>query len=199
MWLFNHLTPPDLRTLRARVTGQITAAGKLVDKHDVMIWRLRLSAIDTLLRLGQLEIKDVVLTDAESLKEVSLNNNAGKMRHRRGLMNIFGRLGKTIFGSAMDEDVQELAHKVDRMADSEQDIMQNEHSMLTIMNATRKYVKENRHDINLLKNKTEYLYRLVIEYERGAYNYLQSIRMLQIERIIDQSIDVMEMISNDLM
>ena len=74
-------------------------------------------------------------------------------RHtRRGLMNIFGEIGHTLFGLATDSSVEECRQAVNDVRSMQKAVVHQVNRLTTVLNQTQQTVALNRYNVNKLAN-----------------------------------------------
>lgn len=112
----------------------------------------------------------------EQYKQVISNRN------KRGLFNIIGHIGSALFGFGTQSDIDELREVIKQNQDSTSKVIHSHNQLVTIVNATRVEMSENRDDINQLVNATAMLKMYVenVKLHTQIYNGLMvKLDMLQ--------------------
>ena len=78
-------------------------------------------------------------------------------RVKRGLLDIVGQISETLFGTATEEEVVALQSGLTEVARQEVTVFHNQLRLLSVINTTRRYLWQNRHNINLLINSSRHL------------------------------------------
>ena len=121
---------PDIRDLVGTLTNYIGRARPFVDQKDVDFWLARMTRLrsatetnPTALEVGQLRVS--------------------RNRQRRGLIDIVGSAGKFLFGLAMNDDITSLRKLVSQQAARSEGMSHSIRDMLSVVNSTRAYVRDN--------------------------------------------------------
>ena len=82
-------------------------------------------------------------------------------RDRRGLLNVFGYLSKTVFGTATDADVQAVKHQLRTFGKLNHQVVHTVSELLTIVNHTRDQLISNRRHIISLQKYSEQMANVI--------------------------------------
>ena len=181
---------PNLTSLETSIRTQWDALDQHVPAAERQIWRLRLenarsrvkAALDRV--RGEQEIAELLRAPASG-------------RARRGLLDFVGRVGKTLFGLSTEQDLKELAVEVEALRSRGASIIQNTESMMTVMNATRSYVRGNRKDIEALQDRSDELNSFLEHMDENLSHQINAIRTLQVRRIIDQLLELLDLVTGN--
>ena len=112
------------------------------ETEETSFWIERLEAINKLH-----DIPD------DSMDTVPLRTpaNSGQRRDKRGLVDSIGHLSRFLFGTATTDEVQNLRELIDNTRGQTNALIHNMDAMASVMNQTRRFVRENRADISSLK------------------------------------------------
>ncbi|MCP3887668.1 MAG: hypothetical protein GY702_02185 [Desulfobulbaceae bacterium] len=83
-------------------------------------------------------------------------------RNRRAVLGIIGRLSKELFGTATEEDVENLKTKIIENRNAIEKVVNFDEELLTLVNVTQEQVTRNRHTINDIINATSEMYGQLI-------------------------------------
>ena len=172
-------TSPDLHEWTHLFLQFMARVHTQVDSRDVVLWRTRLEAISNSRRLGLDQ-----LTSTEGPTKPT--------RVRRGLIDAVGRISRSLFGTATVDDLRRIMGVVDSLKHQQGASLVHTEQMLTVINATRGIVRENRQDIKQLQNYTSELFKLANLNDDKLNTLDQAIRRLQIQRIVDQTLDTLQ-------
>ena len=92
-----------------------------------------------------------------NLSSVTHRSQGPATRVKRGLFNIVGQISETLFGTATEEEVVALQSGLTEVARQEVTVFHNQLRLLSVINTTRRYLWQNRHNINLLINSSRHL------------------------------------------
>ena len=118
-------------------------------------------------------------------------------RVRWGLFDFVGRLSKTLFGTATHEDLLVLQEAVKQTQAGMAILHDNAKMMLSVMNQTRRYVRENRMDLRTVKQETVKLAALATANARRTAALEVHIGRLRIQRQVDLTLQQMELALRD--
>ena len=161
-----------------------------LDPQDVRTWMARLEGI-AVARDLPLDTMDTVPGGNDIMTE-GLNG-----RPRRGLMDFVGRVSRTLFGTAMNSDVKMLQRVVDDTRGQMRSLYHDSKAMISVLNQTRRYVSENRQDINGIQREMQYLLHSVNAYAGRLANLTERVQILELSRQIDGLISELEIVVND--
>ena len=82
-------------------------------------------------------------------------------RDRRGLLNVFGDLSKTLFGTATDEDVQAVKRQLRIFGKINHQVVHTVSELLTIVNHTHDQLISNRKHIISLQKYSEQMANVI--------------------------------------
>ena len=82
-------------------------------------------------------------------------------RDRRGLLNVFGDLSKTVFGTATDADVQEVKRQLRNFGKLNRQVVHSVSELLTIVNHTHDQLISNRKHIISLQKYSEQMANVI--------------------------------------
>ena len=174
-------TSPNLTLLQVSARQQWNSIAEHLTEADRVIWTMRMQQIQAQLTLGDFEVRG---------EEISRSTR----RQRRGLIDFIGRVGKTLFGLSTEQDVNKLATAVDLLRHQGEELVEDNDAMMTIINTTRTFVRQNRDDIEHLQNRSDELAGLIQHLQIKMAHHVQAIRVMQVRRIVDQSFMIMELL-----
>ena len=163
--------------------------GSRLSESDKVYWK----AVLNNLRLQELVSTEGVITSQDLLALIS-----GR-RTKRGLLNIFGKMGQSLFGTAMDSDVTELRHAVDAAKQEIRAIYHNEEGLLSVLNQTLHFMQGNRQDIEDLQQDMGNLQKLVNANINQTTLLLNHVTVADVSRKIDQNLAQMKMVRDDFL
>ena len=136
----------------------------------------------TITEKGEFSGSDFILTRLNQIQ----NQYTGLTRTRRpkrGLINFIGDyIGKGIFGLGTEKDIQELKNIIEDNRDSLSSIVHKNNRLVSIVNATKYEMSENRQAINQLTEATKLLSKWVKETRLRQHIYkglMFKVEMLQ--------------------
>ena len=158
------------------------------ETEETSFWIERLEAINKLH-----DIPD------DSMDTVPLRTpaNSGQRRDKRGLVDSIGHLSRFLFGTATTDEVQNLRELIDNTRGQTNALIHNVDAMASVMNQTRRFVRENRADISSLKyNMKQLLANL--PYVQGNLSSINfQVQMLNVSRHIDIKLAMLEAVTRD--
>jgi hypothetical protein len=159
---------------------------RLVDPQDQQQWKIQRAMIADRMRVGR------TLLDGgrKEMDPVRM-----KQRAKRGLIDGIGMVGKFLFGIATSDDIEGVEKAVQKLARDTATIHHRETELLSVVNATRMYVRENREDIMTLENITTKLFTLAGKTERHVQSVERIVRKLQLLREMDRAVNLLEAVS----
>ena len=90
-------------------------------------------------------------------------------RKRRAVFDFIGKISKSLFGTATEQDIQFIRNKVNKQDLILNNVVHFHNDLLSIVNVTREEMMENRHAINKIINATDSL-RTWIDHVVSAYD-----------------------------
>ena len=112
---------------------------------------------------------------------------------KRGLLNLIGELSRVLFGMATSEEVHALQESIKRLQDGVTVLHHNARVMVSILNQTRRYVRENRLNLRAVQAETIRLDHLARATARKVHALELYQSRVQIRRQVDLAIQQMEM------
>lgn len=166
-----------------RVKEGILSAGKKVSKGDVSVWEARMTALGI-----------QMATETWSLPS---SDPVPPSRRKRGLIDGIGELSQILFGTAMNKDIQELRRIVEGMRHRGVLVHHQLDELVTVVNQTRKFVRENRMDLQAIQRHEEALRARLVRHEGRLSMLDQAVKSLSISRIIDRTLTELELIADE--
>lgn len=159
----------------SQVQEVVKRTGNRATDEDKRIWDKRLTAIRLTAR------------NKEDADDVTIPTH--HQRVRRGLFDVVGKTASWLFGTATEEEVDQIKKSLE-LVKNEQTITKHfQDQLLTVVNTTRRYVQENRLDIQNLAKHQELLEE-AIRYEIHAFRLTRmKLSWLKLARFIDSIID----------
>ena len=117
-----------------------------------------------------------------------------RRRVKRGLVDIIGEAGKALFGVATQRDVTDISRAVKQAEKDTAIVYHRMDEMLSVINQTRKYVRENRKDIEQLQQHQQALQTRLLEYGDHLSQLDIQVDRLTVARLIDNLIAQLELI-----
>ena len=179
---------PDTETWTCTLEKGISRVGAHVSAPDREVWIHRMAA---------LHLKREVPFDALP-KHVPVANPTGHPRRlRRGLFNFVGKLSKSLFGTATQEDLQVLMDAIQQTRSGMEVLHHNTKEMLSILNQTRRYVGENRMDLRVVQQETTTLSALANANAQRTQALEVYMGQARIQRCVDLALQQMELALRD--
>ena len=169
------------------VRAGIQTVGSRTTAEDQKIWETRL---DALLRLVHKAGEAVLGRTSRSIER-------RRRRVRRGLLDIVGEAGKALFGVATQRDVSDICRSVKQAEKDTAIVYHRMDKMLSVINQTRKYVRENRKDIEQLQQHQQALQTRLLEYGDHLSQLDIQVDRLTVARLIDNLIAQLELIAEE--
>ena len=176
--------------------GRILGDGmKKIEDHvsadDYMAWQARLNALD--------EKRDIPRLDEwENVAPASVTAPTGDLRRvRRGLFDFVGKLSKSLFGTATVEDLRVLQEAMHQTRQGMSILHHNTKEMLSLINQTRMYVRENRLDLRRLVSETVRLTASAEINAKKTHALELQVGRLAVQRQIDLTLQRMELAIRD--
>ena len=160
------------------VRSGIQTVGSRTTAEDQKIWETRLEA---LLSLGTKAGGAVSSRPTRSLE-------GRRKRVKRGLVDIVGEAGKALFGIATQRDMTDIRRAVKAATKNTGIVFHKTEKMMTIINQTRKYVRENREDIQQLQQHQQALQTQLFEYGANLSRLALQVDRLTVARLVDNLI-----------
>ena len=113
-------------------------------------------------------------------------------RVKRGLIDIVGKASNLLFGTATEAEIQAVSSTLDEAISNEKILFHQQDKMLTIMNQTRKYLKENRMDISLLQRHVRAFEKHLEDFQDRILGVELRIKKLEFGRSVDQAVEELE-------
>lgn len=172
------LTEWSLQLLRT-INGNFT---RHFAKSDQVFWKSRIHALQN-----------------QELLEVSLTfpSSTERSRTKRGLLNVFGKLGQSLFGTAMNSDVVALQHAVAETQEQMTSLYHNENGLLSVLNQTRRYMQENRDDIATLERDMGNMMTVIRSNINVTNTLIRHMTTAHLMRKIESNLQQMEMVRDD--
>ena len=165
----------------------IQTVGSRTTAEDQKIWETRL---DALLSLGTKAGGAVPGRPTRSLE-------GRRKRVRRGLVDIVGEAGKALFGIATQRDMTDIRRAVKAATRNTGIVFHKTEKMMTIINQTRKYVRENREDIQQLQRHQQVLQTQLLEYGENLSQLDLQVDRLTVARLVDNLITQLELVAEE--
>lgn len=190
---------PDLSSIRHQIQQQILDSNRHLPGAAIEIWAMRRRFAELQLQTCADIIPPVTIkTDTRSnLPAAQAAHPDEQIHHRtkRGLFNFIGFLAKSLTGTALDSDVQELSHIVSGMQGEVSRLAQFDNYMVSVLNATQNVIRSQQSQIELLNEQTQQLHSIIVNINAKLNDHILAIQQLQIIQLIDQAITVLELAS----
>ena len=108
-------------------------------------------------------------------------------------MDIVGEAGKALFGIATQRDMTDVCRAVKAATKNTGIVFHKTEKMMTIINQTRKYVRENREDIQQLQQHQKALQTQLFEYGTNLSRLALQVDHLTKARLVDNLITQLEL------
>ena len=181
--------PPSEVPMQAwvdKVRDGIQAVGPHITAEDQRMWETRLQALT---RHGRV---------SESLLERPQRSVSRPKRIKRALFGFVGETTKYLFGTATTEDLSELRRAVRQAVRNAGVIYHRTEAMVSVVNQTRRFVRENRDDILNLQQHQAVLRSQLHEYGEHLSELGKRVNRLVVARTIDGTITQLELLQEDL-
>ena len=175
---------PDTQAWAGPLRASLRRAQAHTTVEDREIWEYRLANLDAR--------RDLPVDDPQAPATVAAPTGHGG-RVKRGLLNFVGELSRVLFGTATSDEVHALQESIKRLQDGMTVLHHNTRVMVSIMNQTRRYVRENRLDLRAVQAETMRLDQLARVTARRVHALELYQSRAQIRRQIDLAIQQMEM------
>ena len=175
---------PDTQAWAGPLRASLRRAQAHTTVEDREIWEYRLANLDAR--------RDLPVDVPQAPATVAAPTGHGG-RVKRGLLNFVGELSRVLFGTATSDEVHALQESIKRLQDGMTVLHHNTRVMVSIMNQTRRYVRENRLDLRAVQAETMRLDQLARVTARRVHALELYQSRAQIRRQIDLAIQQMEM------
>jgi len=181
--------PPSEIPMRAwvrQVEEGIQAVGPHVSAADQQVWAARLQAL----------VRQRAQTTGIVNERLARSAPARHKRMKRGILDVVGDAAKYLFGVATSQDVKELKRAVRQAAKTKEIIFHRTEKMVSVINQTRRYVRENRHDIQDLQRHQTELQNQLRNYGDHLNELGKNVNRLLIARSVDNTIGQLELVND---
>ena len=113
-------------------------------------------------------------------------------------MALFASVWIILFGTATTEDISELRQAVRQAAPTAGVIYHQTEKMVSLVNKTRRFVKENREDVHDLQRHQARLQDQLQEYGQHLMELGKRVNRLVVARTVDWTIAQLELLNEDL-
>ena len=140
------------------------------------------------------------LNNFRSLNDAELepdDSGPAPSRRKRGLANFIGRISQGLFGTAMDSDINALQDAVDDTRERMVMLYHNQESMISVLNQTKRYLMENRLDIEHIEEEMGNLAAVLNSNVVTINNIIKRMNVLDVQRKVDTNIQQLETVYND--
>ena len=175
---------PDTQAWAGPLRASLRRAQAHTTVEDREIWEYRLANLDAR--------RDLPVDVPQAPATVAAPTGHGG-RVKRGLLNFVGELSRVLFGTATSDEVHALQESIKRLQDGMTVLHHNTRVMVSIVNQTRRYVRENRLDLRAVQAETMRLDQLARVTARRVHALELYQSRAQIRRQIDLAIQQMEM------
>ena len=136
---------PDTQAWAGPLRASLRRAQVHTTVEDREIWEYRLANLDAR--------RDLPVDVPQAPATVAAPTGHGG-RVKRGLLNFVGELSRVLFGTATSDEVHALQESIKRLQDGMTVLHHNTRVMVSIVNQTRRYVRENRLDLRAVQAET---------------------------------------------
>ena len=112
-------------------------------------------------------------------------------------MDIVGEAGKALFGVATQRDLTDIRRAVKQVTKYTGIVFHRMEKMMTVINQTRKYVSENREDIQQLQRHQQALQTQLLEYGENLSQLDLQVDRLTVARLVDNLITQLELVAEE--
>lgn len=168
-------TPPNVTEWASRMVDIVDSQAKRAPLQERRAWIHRIEAI--------VHAANVPTTLQETMTE---------RRQKRGLFDFVGKIAKAGFGLATESDVRKIQDALETLRAAEEDTHHNEETFITVLNQTRRYVRENRQDINILDQNQRTLNALAVNNSKSIFTLIKNMSDLYFTIWMYQEISQME-------
>ena len=184
------INPPNevpMQTWVNQVRKGIQVVGAHVTPEDQRTWEARLGVLE---RQGP--VPDTLLD--RPLRSI----RSRPKRTKRAPLGIIGEASKYLFGTATEEDISELKRAVRQAARAAGVIYHRTEKMVSVVNQTRRFVRENREDVLDLQRHQARLQEQLQEYGQHLSELGKNVNRLMVARTIDGTIAQLELLNQDM-
>ena len=119
-----------------------------------------------------------------------------KTRIKRGLFNFVGEIGATLFGTATENQVEELKRQIVKAQRTNRRIVHTTYELILVVNQTRAEVTLNRQHLIAVEKFAKELYNEIISFRKGITGLVGSLVALEQSSQIDQILSALESVHN---
>ena len=110
-------------------------------------------------------------------------------------MDIVGEAGKALFGEATQRDMTDICRAVKAVARDTGIVFHRTEKMMTIINQTQKYVRENREGIQQLQQHQQALQTQLFQSGANLSQLALQVDRLTVARLVDNLITQLELVA----
>ena len=118
---------------------------------------------------------------------------------KRGLLDIIGKLGHSLFGLATDDDISRLQHLTEKTAGRQKIIIHNTREMLTIINKTLEFQEEIKVNMKTMREREQVLKEQLEVHGNVLKKMNLKVVSLSLARAVDRTIDQLELVYAEYM
>ena len=181
------LARPETERWIQTLEAGISKAGAHLTASDRELWLHRMAALQPAREVPMDDVPENAHHDP-----MASPTDHGR-RVRRGLFDFVGKLSQTLFGTATQEDLLVLQEAVKQTQAGMAVLHHNAKEMLSVLNQTRRYVRENRMDLRTVQRETIKLAALATATARRTATLEVHLGRLRIQRQVDLALQQMEM------
>ena len=117
-------------------------------------------------------------------------------RIKRGLFNFVGEIGATLFGTATEDQVEELKRQIVKAQRTNRRIVHTTYELISVVNQTRAEVTLNRQHLIAVEKFAKELYNELMSFRKGITGLVGSLVALEQSSQIDQILSALESVHN---
>ena len=118
-------------------------------------------------------------------------------REKRGLFDFMGEISKVLFGTATSTEVQNIREVINTNNEQVSILRHNQEKFLSVFNKTQAYISENRDLIQNIHANIDLIQQSLNETYGNLQNLEKRIRTVEIARIIDTNLDLLDEIMHE--
>jgi hypothetical protein len=114
-------------------------------------------------------------------------------RQKRGLINIFGEIGHTLFGLATDDQVTAVCDVVEQLRERSGAVGHAIDQLTTVVNRTAMYVRENRKRLEELRMQEMAVQRYIQSWSRAYNKVVETLRIIETRLEMERVLEALEL------
>ena len=179
--VINSPEPPHILTWVDDVHQFIRRNNFRISFEERSLWEHRITRIMNVLRANYSDHMLVMNTD-------DINSH----RVKRGLLNIVGKLGQSLFGLATTGDVEVLKRAVLESQNNAKALYSNENKLLSVFNKTRDFITRNHQTILRVEDEAGHLLQVVQSEANQTNELVGVVNSILMARHVDTDLQQME-------